>query len=315
LSGERGVVSLSAVRPVIQLLRWHRPVGALLLFFPCWWGMVGASHGTPPWEMVCLLGAGAMLMRSAGCILNDWADQDIDRQVARTRTRPLACGALSSRAAFVLLAGVLLVSLGVVSQLPPLSQGVAFGFAAASVAYPWMKRLTFWPQAYLGLLFSSGVWVGWIGVERKPLSPSPFVLLTPWMLYGAGVVWTVVYDTLYAYQDVRDDGVCGVKSSALALGPRPQKFFMKCAIIQLILWSLIGLREKLPVFFWIGLGIMAVMMVLQIKFFKPHDPHRAKLLFDANVLLGMVMGLSLWWGFEARGGESQPRVASEPRLH
>jgi 4-hydroxybenzoate polyprenyl transferase len=279
---------------VLQLLRWHTPTGGLLLFFPCWWGLIAAARGTPPWPLVLWMFLGAVLMRSAGCILNDWVDRDIDRQVVRTQNRPLARGTLSPLTAFLLLGGVLVLAWGVVVHLSASARWVAFGFAGLSTLYPWLKRVTYWPQVYLGVLFSSGIWVGWLALRPAWHDLS----FTPLLLYGGSVLWTVSYDTLYAYQDVGCDRTCGVKSSALALGPRPQRFLLLCGGLQTLLWGGVGIYEALNPLFWGGLGVLWAGGLVQVWFLDSQNPERCKTLFTSHLLVGTLMGFSLWWGFQ-----------------
>ncbi|MBB4658726.1 4-hydroxybenzoate octaprenyltransferase [Parvularcula dongshanensis] len=203
------------VRPYLRLMRADRPAGAWLLYWPCLWGALIARPETMGaeafWRLVVLFGIGAFVMRSAGCVYNDVVDRDLDAQVARTASRPIASGRVSVKAGWALLVGLSLIGLLVLVQLPLpaiLAGVLSLGLVAA---YPFMKRVTWWPQAWLGLTFNWGVVVGSAAVAGAVTLPA---LLT----YAAGLFWTLGYDTIYACQDIEDDALAGVKSSARRLG-------------------------------------------------------------------------------------------------
>ena len=198
-------------RPYLRLMRLDRPIGTWLLLFPCWWSIALAGPGWPdPWLMA-LFALGAVIMRGAGCTINDIADHKFDAMVERTRARPIPSGAVSLRAAAWFLAVQLLAGLAVLAQLSP--PAIAWGVASLALVFPYplMKRITWWPQAWLGLTFNWGALLGWVAVTGT-LSPAPL------LLYGAGILWTLGYDTIYAHQDKDDDALIGVKSTALRLG-------------------------------------------------------------------------------------------------
>ena len=198
------------MRPYANLMRVDRPIGTWLLYWPCAWSVALAGVGGR-WELLLWLALGAFAMRSAGCVYNDLIDRDLDRQVERTRLRPLASGRVSAKAAWVLLLGLSLIGLLVLLQLGRTAQLVALGSLALVAAYPFMKRITWWPQAWLGLVFSWGALVGWPAVAGALAWP-------PVLLWLGSMAWVVGYDTLYAIQDKEDDALVGVKSSARRLG-------------------------------------------------------------------------------------------------
>lgn len=205
-----------AVGPYLRLARMDRPVGTWLLLWPCVWSTALAAEvgSFPDARLLALFAVGAVSMRGAGCTINDMWDRDIDRRVERTQTRPLASGELTLTQAAAFLCAQLLVGLGVVVHLDPFAIGVAFSSMPLVVAYPLAKRFTSWPQVVLGLTINWGSLVGWAAVHGS-LSPS----LAP--LYASGVAWTLYYDTIYAFQDIRDDAKVGVLSSARSLGDGP----------------------------------------------------------------------------------------------
>ena len=199
------------LRPYARLARLDRPIGTWLLLFPGWWGIALASQRWPDPILLLLFAIGAVAMRGAGCTLNDIADRDYDGQVARTRLRPLPSGAVSVRQAVTFLLLQLAVGAAVLFSLTALRSCLALPSSGLIGTYPFMKRITYWPQVFLGLNFNWGALIGWTAVTGALAWP-------PLLLYVGGVFWTIGYDTIYAHQDKEDDIRIGVKSSAIALG-------------------------------------------------------------------------------------------------
>ena len=222
-SQHRGLVAHlpTPLRDYAQLARLDRPIGFWLLFWPCAWGVLLAG-GMPSlaagrWGLLVWLWLGAVAMRGAGCVYNDIVDADIDRQVARTASRPVAAGRVSKRAAWVWLLALCGVGLVVLLQLRWQAQLVALGSVALVAAYPFMKRITGFPQAWLGLVFTGGVPVGWVAVRRDAFGSGDHLAVMG-ALYAGAVCWCIGYDTIYALQDREDDAMVGIGSSALTLG-------------------------------------------------------------------------------------------------
>jgi 4-hydroxybenzoate polyprenyltransferase len=200
------------LRPFASLMRLDRPIGTWLLYWPCAWSVALAGvHGR--WDLFLWFALGAFAMRSAGCVYNDIVDKDLDKMVERTRMRPLASGRVTLRAAWFLIAGLCAVGILVLVQLKPMAAVAALASVAPVAAYPFMKRLTWWPQAWLGLVFSWGALVGWPAVTGD-------LGWAPVLLWLGSIAWVVGYDTLYAIQDVEDDALVGVKSSARRIGDK-----------------------------------------------------------------------------------------------
>ena len=197
-------------RPFASLMRLDRPIGTWLLFWPCAWSVALAGVGGR-WDLLLWLALGAFAMRSAGCVYNDIVDRNLDKRVERTRLRPLASGRVSVRAAWLLIALLGAIGLVVLLQLNPLAAAVAVASLAPVAAYPFMKRITWWPQAWLGLVFSWGALVGWTELRTDGIE----VLAA---LYLGSIFWVIGYDTIYALQDREDDALVGIRSSARALG-------------------------------------------------------------------------------------------------
>ena len=200
-----------ALRPYLRLARLDRPIGTWLLLWPCWWSLALAAERWPDPVLIVLFGLGAVLMRGAGCCWNDIADRDIDGRVARTAGRPIPSGELTVRQAAAFMVALSLGGLAILLSLNGFA--IALGIASLGLVaiYPFMKRVTWWPQFFLGLAFNWGALLGWAAV-RGSLDWAPL------LLYGAGILWTLGYDTIYAHQDKDDDALVGVKSSALRLG-------------------------------------------------------------------------------------------------
>ncbi|MBY6128241.1 4-hydroxybenzoate octaprenyltransferase [Qipengyuania aquimaris] len=211
-SEHRGLVARlpQLPRDLAQLARFDRPIGWWLLFWPCVWGVWLTGAGWQ-WALLGWLLLGSIAMRGAGCVYNDIVDADLDRKVARTASRPVASGRVSKKLAWGWLLALCLVGLLVLLQLRPLAQIVALGSLAMVAAYPFMKRITWWPQAWLGLVFTWGLLVGWTQLRSDNLDALA-------AMYVGAALWVIGYDTIYAMQDREDDALVGIRSSALRLG-------------------------------------------------------------------------------------------------
>ena len=218
------------IRPYLRLARLHRPIGTWLLLFPGWWSLtLAAAPGQlPDGKMLVLFAIGALVMRGAGCTVNDIVDRDIDAKVARTATRPLASGRLSLKQALIFLALQLGVGFVILLQLAPLAIKLGVLSLLLVVAYPFMKRITWWPQAFLGLTFNWGALMGYAAVTNTLAWP-------PVLLYVAGFFWTLFYDTIYAHQDKEDDALIGVKSTARHFGANTRTWLTGFAIVMVLL--------------------------------------------------------------------------------
>ena len=200
------------VHPFALLMRLDRPIGVWLLLLPGWWAIVlaagGVQHlGTRGWAVMALFGLGAIIMRGAGCVINDLWDRNFDQQVERTSMRPLASGQVRVRAGFVFLGALLLCGLCILLQFNLITIFLGILSLPLIVLYPLMKRWTWWPQAFLGITFNFGALMGWAAIDEV-------VSLSSLLLYAAGILWTLGYDTVYAHQDIEDDMRIGIKSTA-----------------------------------------------------------------------------------------------------
>ena len=231
-SEHRGLVARlpARLRDYAMLARFDRPIGWWLLFWPCVWGVWLAGIGFQ-WTLLGWFLLGSVAMRGAGCVYNDIVDADLDAKVARTASRPVASQRVLKRGAWVWLIALALVGLVVLFQLRPLAQGVAMASLALVAAYPFMKRITWWPQLWLGLVFSWGLLVGWTAVRGDNWE----VLAA---FYAGTVAWVVGYDTIYALQDREDDALVGIRSSALRMGDRVKGGVALCYLLAGGFWLL-----------------------------------------------------------------------------
>jgi 4-hydroxybenzoate polyprenyltransferase len=267
---------------LIQLARFDRPIGAWLLFWPGAWAVALAGQAAKRWDLLLLLALGSIAMRGAGCVYNDIIDRDLDRQVARTAARPIASGRISLRLAWAWLIALCLVGLFVLLQLGPLAQLIALASLALVAAYPFMKRITWWPQAWLGLVFTWAALVGW--AEATGGFSAPGLLL-----YAGAFFWVLGYDTIYALQDIEDDALAGIKSSARALGGHVRIGVVTFYLVAVILWSAAfwSLRPQL-----LGLVALAPMAIHLMWQAVGVDTATALKRFRSNRFTGLLMFLA-----------------------
>ncbi|HEY5712541.1 MAG TPA: 4-hydroxybenzoate octaprenyltransferase [Allosphingosinicella sp.] len=283
-SEQRGLIGAlpASVRPFASLIRLDRPIGAWLLFWPCAWSVALAGMGEGGWILILWLALGAWAMRSAGCVYNDIVDRDLDAKVERTRLRPLASNRVSLKAAWVLLIAMSLIGLVVLLQLGRTAQIVALASLALVAAYPFMKRITWWPQAWLGLVFSWGALVGWPAVTGRLEAPAI-------LLWGGSVFWVIGYDTIYALQDREDDALVGVRSSALALGRHARLGVTLCYAMALLIWAVAIHEIRIEWFAWLSLLPMVAHLGWQVATLEPGDGDDALAKFRSNRFAGLLM--------------------------
>jgi 4-hydroxybenzoate polyprenyltransferase len=273
------------LRPYGSLMRLDRPIGTWLLYWPCAWSVALAGVGGR-WDLLLWLGLGAFAMRSAGCAYNDIVDRDLDRQVERTRLRPLASERVSLKSAWVLIGLLCAIGLAVLLQLNLTAAIVSLASIAPVAAYPFMKRITWWPQAWLGLVFSWGALVGWPAVTGS-------LDWAPALLWFGSIAWVVGYDTLYAIQDIEDDALVGVKSSARRLGDKAAMGIGILYAIALLLW---GVAVWLVRPDWLALVALlpaALHLANQALRADPKDGADALQLFRSNRTAGLLVCLAM----------------------
>jgi 4-hydroxybenzoate polyprenyltransferase len=273
------------LRPYASLMRLDRPIGTWLLYWPCAWSVALAGVGGR-WDLFLWLALGAFATRSAGCVYNDIVDRDLDRRVERTRLRPLASGRVPLAAAWVLIALLLAVALVVLLQLERTAQLLSLASIAPVAAYPFMKRITWWPQAWLGLVFSWGALVGWPAVTGRFELPAL-------LLWFGSIAWVIGYDTLYAIQDMEDDALVGVKSSARRLGIRAPLGVGIFYAIALILWGAALWVVRPDWLALLALAPAAIHLANQALRADPADGQLALRLFRSNRTCGLLVFLSM----------------------
>jgi 4-hydroxybenzoate polyprenyltransferase len=277
-------------RPYALLARLDRPIGVWLLFLPGLWGILLAR--APVWQsawLILLFAAGSLAMRSAGCVVNDLWDRDIDRKVARTAGRPLASGALRARQALALLAALLLAGLVVLLQLNLLAQALGVGSLLLVMLYPLAKRVTWWPQLMMGFTFGFGAPMGFAAAAGR--------IDWAWAsIYGAAILWDLGFDTVYAHQDREDDALVGVKSTARLFAEKTRPFLAACYAGMLTLLALAGYLAGLSTFFYLALALPAGLLAWQIRALDIDDPGLCLRLFRANREVGLAVGLAILIG-------------------
>ena len=276
----------AAARPYARMARFDRPIGTWLLLFPGWWSVAMASDiVSAPWTflgMMALFGIGAMAMRGAGCTFNDITDREFDAKVARTANRPIPSGQVSVKQAVAWLIALSLVGCAVLLQFNLYAIWVGIASLVLVAIYPFMKRITYWPQFFLGLAFNWGALLGWAAVRGEIEAPAL-------ILYVAGIFWTLGYDTIYAHQDKEDDVLIGVKSSALALGAttRPWLFVFYAGAIAFTAWA--GYEAGMAWPFYVALTAGVAQLAWQAARIALDDPHDCLAKFKSNRLYGWLL--------------------------
>ena len=269
-------------QPYARLMRADRPIGTWLLLFPCWWGLALASPGLPPASFLLLFAAGAFVMRGAGCTYNDIVDRDFDGRVARTADRPIPSGAVTLRGAIAFLLAQLLAGLAILLAFDATTIALGVASLVLVFTYPLMKRVTWWPQFFLGLTFNWGVLMGWTAVAGALGMPAL-------LLYAGGIAWTLGYDTIYAHQDKEDDALVGVKSSARRLGDRTRPALLAFYAAAAALFGAAGHAAGLSWPFWVALAAATAQMAWQAWRVDTDQPADCLAKFRSNRLVGWIL--------------------------
>jgi 4-hydroxybenzoate polyprenyltransferase len=275
------------LRPYAVLARLDRPAGIWLLLLPGWWAIVLASGGVfamtlHDWWMFVLFGIGAVVMRAAGCVINDLWDQDLDKKVGRTKLRPLASGAVTSKQAILFLALLLVAGFVILMQTALVT--ILLGILALPLiaTYPLMKRYTWWPQAFLGLTFNFSALMGWSAVTGV-------LAIAPLLLYAGGIFWTLGYDTIYAHQDKDDDALAGIKSSALRLGDGSRKAVAKFYLAAWLLIAVGGIVADFHSLAFLFLLPALLHLIWQMASWNPGNPTSSLKTFKSNRDFGLLV--------------------------
>jgi 4-hydroxybenzoate polyprenyltransferase len=272
----------TALQPFLRLARLDRPIGTWLLVFPCWWGLALATRGWPDPLMALLFAAGAIVMRGAGCTFNDIVDRDFDARVERTRARPLPSGAITVRAAIIFLLLQLFVGLLILLTFNRFTILLGVASLVLVFTYPFMKRVTWWPQAFLGLTFNWGVLMGWSAVTGQLAVPAL-------LLYAGAIAWTIGYDTIYAHQDKEDDALIGVHSTARLFGSESRRWIAFFYALALIGFAAAAAAASLGWAYWPALAGAGLQLAWQVRTLNIDDPADCLSRFRSNRWTGWIL--------------------------
>jgi len=277
-------------KPYLRLARLDRPIGIWLLFWPCVFSLflatIAKDQTTINWLYLVLFFIGAVVMRGAGCTFNDIVDKDIDDKVERTRSRPIPSGQVSVKKALAFLVAQLLIGLLILLQFNLFTILLGASSLILVLIYPFMKRITYWPQLFLGLAFSWGALIGWSAIFGS-------LSLAPVLLYLGAIMWTIGYDTIYAMQDIEDDVMIGVKSTARLFGEKSHFIISLFYLAAISLYSIAGFVAGASSIFFFALILPAIILFWQIKTLKPNDNNNALKRFKANHYVGLTLSLAL----------------------
>ena len=275
----------------IRLTRLNKPIGFLLLFWPCIWGLTLGyyfnTNTTLYLKYIILFFVGSVLMRSAGCIFNDIVDRNLDRKVERTKERPIASGKISVSEAFIYLVFLCLVALLILLQFNWLTIILGLSSMTLVFTYPFMKRITYWPQLFLGLTFNWGIIMGWTSLTND-------ISIEPIILYLSAIFWTLGYDTIYGLQDIHDDELVGVKSTSIKFKNNVKVFVGICYSLFVLCILILGLLMKIDKYLLALSTFFILSLIYQIKIFKTDSPTSCLFSFKINNLTGLLVFLFIF---------------------
>ena len=282
------------IKLIIELTRLNKPIGFMLLFWPCLWGLALSYNFNLSLNLFIFYGllffSGSVLMRSAGCIVNDISDKNYDKLVERTKNRPIASGAISIRLAIIYALVLCFVAFLVLINFNKFTVLMALISMPLAFTYPLMKRFTYWPQLFLGITFNYGLVLAWVSIKND-------ISLIPIIFYLGAIFWTLGYDTIYGYQDIKDDEIIGVKSTSIKFKNNPKKFILICYLTFIISLILIGLLMKFNLFYFLFLIVPIFQLIFfQIYKLNVNNPISCLDKFKSNNFLGLIVFVSLLIG-------------------
>ena len=282
---------MNQLKLFIDLTRLKKPIGFMLLFWPCSWGLTLAydfsNNLNNYFFYLILFFLGSVLMRSAGCIINDILDRKFDKKVSRTKNRPIASGEISVSLGLFYAASLCLLAFLVLIKFNNFTIFLALGSMPLAFTYPLMKRVTYWPQLFLGVTFNYGLILGWTSVNNS-------ITIIPLIFYFGAIFWTLGYDTIYGYQDIKDDEIIGLKSTSIKFKNNPYTFLYSCYSIFILTLIIIGYQMKLNNFYFISLVLIFFQMIyFQLNKLNVRDSVNCLKIFKSNNLLGLIVFLSL----------------------
>ena len=271
----------------IELIRLKKPIGFMLLFWPCSWGLSVAYNFENNLNLyffyIVLFFLGSVLMRSAGCIVNDIFDKDFDKKVLRTKNRPIASGKITVKVAILYSCILCLLALLVLLNFNYFTIILALGSMPLAFTYPLMKRLTYWPQLFLGITFNYGLILGWTAVYGK-------IDFIPLIFYIGAIFWTLGYDTIYGYQDIKDDEIIGLKSTSIKFKNKAKQFLITCYLVLILILIIIGYMMSFSKYYYFFLIIPFIhLFVYQLKIFDHNSPENCLKAFKSNNLFGLIV--------------------------
>lgn len=281
---------MQKIKAFLQLMRFDRPIGIFLLLWPIEWGLWIAAHGLPQKLLFFIFTAGVVIMRAAGCIINDLADQRFDGHVKRTQQRPLITGSVKPRAAFILFSVLCLMGLGLVLLLNRFTLYLAILALGLSVLYPFMKRFIYFPQLILGIAW-------YIGILMTFSATQGHLSLNAWLLYLSGILWVLAYDTMYAMADRVEDLKIGVKSTAILFGTYDRLMVGIFQILTLSVLMLIGMLNHLAFSFYLGLAVAGLFFIYQQWLIRTREPRACLNAFLNNHWVGLSVFVGLFFSY------------------
>lgn len=284
--------TLKFFTPYVRLLRLDNTTGIWLTLWPALWSIAFASGNTLQLDVYTIFILGAIVMRSAGCVINDIIDRKIDAKVARTRNRPLASGKVSLFEALMIVFLLLTAGYFLLIQLGTTAQYLGYGVVGLAILYPFMKRITYWPQLFLGITFNWGILMGWASVRGS-------INWDTMTLYAAAVLWTLGYDTIYGHQDKMDDVKLGVKSTAIKYNRITRRLLYICYGGSALLLWIMGIRHGIGMLFFAGLFFGIILLLWQIIVTDFNKPEQCERAFRINRFYGLVIYLSIMGGLWA----------------
>ena len=285
---------MQKIKLIVELTRLNKPIGFMLLFWPCVWGLTLSYNFDLTLNVfiffVLLFFSGSVLMRSAGCIVNDISDKNFDKLVERTKNRPVASGKISIRLAIIYAAVLCVIAFLVLINFNKFTILMALISMPLAFIYPLMKRFTYWPQLFLGITFNYGLVLAWISIKND-------ISLIPIIFYLGAIFWTLGYDTIYGYQDIKDDEIIGVKSTSIKFKNNPKKFILICYLTFIASLILIGVLMKFNLFYFLFLIIPIFQLIFfQIYKLNVNEPMSCLTKFKSNNFIGLIIFVNLLIG-------------------
>ncbi len=282
---------MEKIQIFIQLTRLNKPIGFLLLFWPCAWGLSLGYYFEGETNLylkyLILFFLGSVLMRSAGCIFNDIVDRNLDKKVKRTKERPIASGKISVFESFFYVAILCLIALSILLQFNKITIILGMSSMFLAFAYPFMKRITYWPQLFLGLTFNWGIIMGWTSIINN-------ITIEPFILYVSAIFWTLGYDTIYGLQDINDDEIIGVKSTSIKFKNKAKIFVGSCYCLCLLFILLMFLMMKIDIYILLLSLPFIFSFLFQLKIFKVDNPKSCLAAFKNNNITGFFIFLFIY---------------------